>query len=80
VSQDDEQNRASSDDVDPEFPTVEQILASARKEHSCSSNATDMSDRRLIDTDTCLPGSNVTYFDIVQFGTNEGKYSKVFRQ
>ena len=79
MSQDDEQNHASSDDVDREFPTVEQILASARKEQSCSSNATDMSDRKLIDTDTCLLGSNAMDFDIVQFGTNEGKYSKAFR-
>jgi hypothetical protein len=65
VSQDDEQNHTSFNDVDREFPTVEQILTSTRKEQSCSSNATDISDQKLIDIDTCLLGSDITDFDIV---------------
>jgi hypothetical protein len=80
VSQDNSQNRTCSEDTDLYFPTVEEILASARTDASDSSNATDMSEHVAIDTDTCLPGSNATSFGRVQFGISKGMYSSILER
>jgi hypothetical protein len=79
MSQDNEQSGESSVDTDPDFPTVEEILASTRIDPSGSSNATDMYERAPIDTDTCLLGSNARDFDPVQFGTSESKCFKALQ-
>ena len=80
VSQDNGPNCACSEDTDPYFPTVEEILASVRMDASGSSNATDMSERIPIDTDTCLPGSDATSFGRVQFGISKGMYSSILER
>jgi hypothetical protein len=78
VSQDNGQNCASSEDTDPYFPTVEEILASRKNP---SGSTIDISERVPVDmdTDTCLPGSNATSFGRMKFVTSKGMYSRVFQ-
>jgi hypothetical protein len=71
MSQDSEQIRASSKDTDEQFPPLENLIASVRKNLSDSSNG-NMSGLAPVDTDTCLPGSNAT--DLMRFGTSDGIY------
>ena len=80
MSEDKGPNRSCSQDTDPYFPTVKEILTSVRIDASSSSNATDMSKRVLIDTDTCLLGSNVTSFSHVQFRISKGIYSSILER
>jgi hypothetical protein len=67
MSQDSEQIRPSSKDTDEQFPPLENLIASVRKNLSDNGN---MSGLAPIDTDTCLPGSNAT--DLMQLGTSDG--------
>jgi hypothetical protein len=69
MSQDSEQIRASSKDTDEQFPPLEKLIASIRKNLSDSSNG-NIPGLAPIDTNTCLPGSNAT--DLMRLGTSDG--------
>jgi hypothetical protein len=59
MSQDSEQIRASSKDIDEQFPPLKILIVSIRKNLSDPSNG-NMSRLATIDIDTCLLGSNAT--------------------
>jgi hypothetical protein len=70
--------RTSFEDTDLYLPTIKEILASAKMDSNRSSNATDIYEWAPIDTNTSLPGSNITDFGLIQFGTNASKYPDHF--
>jgi hypothetical protein len=69
MSQDSQQIHASSKDTDEQFPPLEELVASVRRNLSGPSNG-NMSGFAPIDADTSLPGSTAT--DLMQLGTSDG--------